>query len=174
MSSKRSSTQQPVTDGNEKANNTKSVRRHIGAQIKMDMQPYVDKYPNKKLMLINDLDGDVQRWLDAGAEPIPSVVAGRKTYEGLNDKVSNQWVRFVAGQNPSGEAYYAFGLMMDPELYDEYKLAPQRQRHEDIDNAMRRGVASESASLTSGSEIGSYAPNLPTGTGQGYNEIRSK
>ena len=159
---------------NEDGKANKRVRRQIGAQIKMDMQPYVDQYPDKKLMLINDMDGDVQRWLDAGAEPIPAKISGRKTYEGLNDKAANPWVRFVAGQNPSGDAYYAYGLMMDPELYDEYKLAPQRKRHEDIQNAMKRGVASDSASFDGGENVQSYAPNLPTGTGQGYNQIKAK
>ena len=152
----------------------KKVRRHIGALIKMDMQPYIDEYPGKKLMLINDEDGDVQRWLDAGAEPIPSKIQGRKVYEGLNDKASSGWVRFVAGQKQSGESYYAYGLMMDPDLYDEYKLAPQRNRHEDVQNAMRGGMASESARFSGGENMKSYAPNLPTGTGQGYNEIKAK
>ena len=171
MSSKRSNVRAPITDSGK---TDKKVRRHIGAQIKMDMQPYIEQYPNKKLMLINDQDGDVQRWLDAGAEPIPTTVSGRKVYPGLNDRASSEWVRFVAGQTPSGEPYYAYGLMMDPDLYDEYKLAPQRKRHEDVENAMKRGVASDSASFQGGENMPSYAPNLPTGDGQGYNQIKAK
>jgi len=163
-----------ITDGNEQSNDNKTVRRKIGAQVKMDIQPYIDLYPNKKLMIINDLDGDVQRWLDAGAEPIPAVIQGRKIYEGLNDKAGSQWVKFVAGQAANGETYYAYGLMMDKDLYDDYKHAPQRQRQADIRNAMEQGVSDSSASLKSGQNIGSYAPNLPTGAGQGYNEIKAK
>lgn len=171
MSQQRGKVRSPIT---ESGKTDKKVRRTIGAQIRMDMHIYEEEYPNKKLMLINDQDGDVQRWLDAGAEPIPAKVAGRKTYAGLNDRADNEWVRFVAGQSPNGEAYYAYGLMMEPELYDEYKLAPQRKRHEDIQNAMRRGVASESAHFEGGEGMKSYAPNLPTGDGQGYNQIKAK
>jgi hypothetical protein len=170
---RRGNTRAPVEEQDTKYV-SKQIRRKIGAQIKMDMQPYVDQYPNHKLMLINDLDGDVQRWLDAGAEPIPAKIEGRKVYAGLNDKVDNQWVKFVAGEGPSG-AYHAYGLMMDPDLYDEYKLSPQRQRNEDIKTAMRSGVSEESGgSLPGGGRNQSYAPNLPIGGGKGYNEIRAK
>ncbi len=125
-------------------------------------------------MIINDLDGDVQRWLDAGAEPVPSKIEGRKTYAGLNDKAESQWVRFVAGQSAGGDAYYAYCLMMEKDLYDDYKLAPQRQRQNDIMESMLRGVGDKTVSLGGGESVGSYAPNLPTGSGQGYNEIKAK
>ena len=169
--SKRENVREPIKDDGK---TEKKIRRQIGAQIKMDMQPYIDQYPDMKLMLINDVDGDVQRWLDAGAELIPSKVIGRKTYEGFNDKSANPWVRFVAGQNSNGEAYYSYGLMMDPDLYDEYKLAPQRQRHKDVQDAMKRGKVSDAASFDGGENVKSYAPNLPTGDGQGYNQIKTK
>lgn len=172
MSHHRNNIRQPIVENGLKLDEGKKVRRNIGAQMKMDMQPYIDAYPNKALMLINDLDGDLQRWLDAGAEPIPAVIAGRKTYEGLNDKSASQWVRFVAGQTEGGDTYYAFGLMMDPELYDEYKHGPERQRLEDIDNALFRGKV-ETDTLEGGGGIQSYAASLPVGTGKGYNQIKS-
>ena len=171
MSQHRNNVRATISEG---ASPVKKVRRQIGAQIKMDMQPYIDQYPDKKLMLINDVDGDVQRWIDAGAEPIPSKLPDRKIFKGLNDRADSEWVRFVAGQNPTGEAYYAYGLMMDPKSYDEYKLAPQRQRQEDIHKAMRRGVVDNSGSFEGGGDVKAYAANLPTGEGQGYNEIRAK
>ena len=171
MSNHRQNVRAPIK---EDGKTDKSVRRKIGAQIKMDMQPYIDQYPDKKLALINDRDGDVQRWLDAGGELIPAKIIGRKVYEGFNDKAASGYVRFPAGQEAGGETYFAYGIMMDPDLYDDYKLAPQRQRQEDIQNAMRRGVASESAQFEGGGGMKSYAPNLPTGEGQGYNEIKAK
>jgi hypothetical protein len=171
MSKVRNNVRAPIREDDKGA---KKVRRQIGAQIKIDIRAYEEHYPNKKLMIINDQDGDVQRWLDAGAELIPAKVSSRKIYAGFNDKADNEWVRFVAGQNQDGSAYYAYGLMMEPEDYDHYKLAPQRQRHEDIQAALKTGVPSESANFGGGESVKSYAANLPTGEGQGYNEIRSK
>lgn len=160
---------QPVKEGNHKE--TKTIRRGIGQQLRMDMTPYNDAYPNKQLMLINDMDGDVQRWLDAGAEPIPSKIAGRKEYKGLNDREDNEWVRFVGGQTKQGETFWVYGLMMDPDLYDEYKNAPNRQRQADIKKAMGAGHSEESGALAGGGSVQTYAANLPTGAGQGYNQI---
>lgn len=173
MSTKRNNVRAPVDKST--TNTNKGVRRVIGAQIKMDMSAYEDQYPDKKLMIINDIDGDVQRWLDAGAEPVPSKIEGRKTYEGLNDKGASQWVRFSTSNGD--RQFYAYGLMMDKDLYFDYKHAPQIQRHRDTTAAMKQGKsgASESLSLPDGAaEVGSYAPNLPDGSGQGYNEIMSK
>lgn len=157
---------------NENKGVDKKVRRKIGAQIKMDMQPYIDLYPDKALMVVNDLDGDLQRWLDAGAEPIPTARKDRATYEGLNDKAATQWVRFVGGQFGNGETYYTYGLMMNKDLYDEYKHSPQRDRHEEVKRAMFGGQSSQDGSLSSGQSIKSYAANLPTGDGVGYNQVR--
>lgn len=172
MSHHRDNGRQPIVDNGAKLGDHKKVRRDIGVQMKMDMQAYIDAYPNKALMLINDLDGDVQRWLDAGAEPIPAKITGRKVYEGLNDKSANQWVRFAAGQTEGGDTYYAFGLMMDKDLYDQYKHEPERKRLEDIDNALFKGKVTED-SLIGGGSIHSYAASLPVGSGKGYNQIKS-
>jgi hypothetical protein len=170
---KRLNVRQPIADGSPDA--TKNVRPKIGAQVKIDMDRYVAEYPDMKLMVINDQDGDVQRWLDAGAEPIKAQIKGRKIYEGLNDRSENDWVKFVVGQNPDGSAMMAYGLMMDPDAYDAYKLAPARARQDNIKNAMYQGQSSETPeSLEGGGNVGSYAPNLPTGEGKGYNEIRPK
>ena len=169
MSNKRTPQNPPV---NEAKGTDKKMRRKIGAQIKMDMEPYLALYPGKQLMLINDLDGDLQRWLDAGAEPIPAAIADRKVYEGLNDKAATQWVRFVGGQFGNGEVYYTYGLMMDKDLYDEYKLQPQRDRHQEVQAAMFGGKSSEDGNLQAGGQIKSYAANLPTGDGVGYNQVR--
>lgn len=172
--SKRGNQRQPISEDGSK--NDKNVRKGMGQQLKLDMSAYIELYPNKQLMLINDLDGDVQQWLDAGAEPIPSQLPDRKIFKGLNDKVESEWVRFVGGALPSGETYYAYGLMMDPDLYAEYKHAPMQKRKADIKAAMTGGKSDEAggAPLPGGGNVMTYAANLPTGQGQGYNEIRSK
>lgn len=174
--SKRGNERQPVSeDGSKNGNNVKSVRKGMGQQLKLDMSAYIEQYPNKQLMLINDLDGDVQRWLDAGAEPIPAKLPDRKIFKGLNDKVESEWVRFVGGALPSGETYYTYGLMMDPDLYAQYKHTPIQQRKDDIKASMTAGKTDQAGeNLPGGGQVMTYAANLPTGQGQGYNEIRSK
>ncbi len=172
--SKRGNVREPVTEDASKTN--KNVRKGLGQQLKLDMTAYLEQYPNKQLMLINDLDGDVQRWLDAGAEPIPARLPDRKIFKGLNDKVESEWVRFVGGALPSGETYYTYGLMMDPDAYAQYKHAPINQRKSDIKASMTAGKTDQDggANLPGGGQVMTYAANLPTGQGQGYNELRPK
>ena len=154
----------------------KKIRPQMGQQLKMDITPYIEAHPDKQLMLINDLDGDVQRWLDAGAEPVPAKLASRKTFKGLTDRSESEWVRFVGGTAQTGEVYYVYCLMMDPVLYREYKHAPIQQRQEDIKVAMGRGRTDQTGgeALAGGGDVQTYAANLPTGSGEGYNEVRSK
>ena len=173
MSNRREKVRAPIED-NLKTDSTKGIRRKVGAQTRMDMEVYVNEYPEKKLAVINDENGDVQRWLDAGAELIPAKIQGRKLYEGFNDKAANGYVKFVTGQSSNGEPSYAYGIMMDPDLYDDFKAAPQRQRHEDVKNAMRGGISSEGATFEGGESMRSYAPSLPAGEGRGYNELKAK
>lgn len=173
--SKRGNVREPVTEDGSKAN--KNVRKGMGQQLKMDMTPYLEQYPNMQLMLINDIEGDVQRWLDAGAVPIPAKIPDRKIFEGLNDKVDNKWVRFVGGSRAdNGETYYTYGLMMEPEAYAQYKHAPMDQRKADIKASMTAGKTDQDggANLPGGGQVMTYAANLPTGQGQGYNELRPK
>jgi len=173
---------QPICDGQERSDQTKVSRRRIGPQKRMDMQAYVDNYqkyddngnPMLEFCVINDIDGNVQRWLDAGAEPIPARISGRKIYPGLNDNAPSEWVRFVAGETKDGRVLYAYGLMMDKELYYDFKHAPVVERKEEVKKALQRGKsqANEDNKLPSGNAVETYAANLPGGRGQGFNQIR--
>ena len=171
MSQTRAPERQPIKEGKPTVEGRE--RKQLGPQLKMDMSAYVDQYPGKKLMLITDEDGNLNRWLDAGAEPIPAQLPNRKLYKGLNDRVDSEWVKFPAGEK-SGATYYAYGLMMDPELYDDFKHGPERQRREDIDRALLGGQADPAESFAGGGQVKSYAASLPTGSGKGYNQIKSK
>jgi len=53
-------------------------------------------------------------------------------------------------------------LMIDPQVYDEVKLAPQRARQELIRRAMKIG-SDQSDDFSGGPKLPTYAPNLPTG-----------
>jgi ABC-type arginine transport system ATPase subunit len=153
---KRQQQRQPIVEDGQKLDDIKQVRRRTGPQMKMCLDMYNQQYPNKTLFWINDLDGDINRWIDAGAEPVPAKVQGRKEYAGLTDKSDSQWLRVVGGES-SGRVYYAYALMMDPEVYQEYKIDPQIQRQAEIKEAMGSDLSGER-----------------TGGGVGYNQVRSK
>lgn len=162
--------QQMASDG--KGGNPKSERRQIGAQIKQDTKPYEIKYPDKKLAVITHANGELDRWLEAGGELVPTISAGSNVYEGINDAGAGKWARWASGENENGTTLYSYLVMMDPEDYDYYKNAPDRQRQEEINAALYGGKA-EGEKLGGGGEIQSYAASLPDGSGKGYNRIKS-
>jgi len=137
---------------------------------RMDISAYEAAYPDKKIALINDLNGDVQRWIDAGAVPIESRLPNRKVYKGLTDAEDGNWVRFVGGE-VGGKPYYVYALMMDPVLYHEFKNVPDLERQRQINEALHSGRSLEDSS-SQPQHLKSYAPTLPDGMGVGYNEIR--
>lgn len=155
---------QPITEDNSKGG--KQIRPSLTSQMKLESEIYELAYPDKKLLKENDLDGKIQWWLDRGAEPVPVQHERRAVYKGLNDKGDSDWVCWPGG-NDDGTPFKVYLLMIDPELYDHYKLAPQRKRQEDIRAAMKLGKGDGSKDALT------YAPNLPDGSGQGFNQIKS-
>ena len=142
----------------------KQIRPNIGKNLKLDSEIYEREYPDKVLFKENDIDGQIQWWLDRGAEPVPRKIDGRKTFKGINDKQQAEWVTWYGGSN-DGTPFKVYLLMMDPEIYHQVKKAPEEQRRADIRNAMKMGVSADN-------DRNSYAPNLPVGVGTGFNEIR--
>lgn len=149
--------------------NPKAMRRQMGQPKRLDVDRYVEKYQDKKLMLINDVNGDVQRWIDLGAEPVPVMTDSDRHFEGITDRHESKWVRFVAGSDGMGGHTWQYLLMIDPDRYDEVKLAPVRARQELIRRAIHAGR--DQSEDNTGPKLGTYAPNLPTG-GRGYSEVR--
>jgi len=96
-------------------------------------------------------------------------------YKGLNDKKDDGWVRRVGGKDKEGKTYYLYLLMIDPATYDELKVTPELERQKEIEAAMRIGHnASDIAQhLPGGGGVQTYAPNLPDGSGRGFNQIRT-
>lgn len=162
----------PITDNPKEQG--KQVRQQFGKQLKLDASIYQRAHPDKKLMWISDYGTDVQWWLDHGAEPVPRNSVERKTYAGLNDKQTSEWVSEVGGKDSNGNVYRLYLLMIDPDTYDDFKTGPEAQRQEEIMEAMRLGSNQSDIAkhLPGGGGIETYAPNLPTGDGRGFNEIR--
>ncbi len=140
----------------------------LGQPRNLDADRYIAKYPGRKLMWVNDIGGDVQRWIDAGAEPVPRATAG-KVFEGLTDVTESKWERAIGGDDGSGNSFWVYLLVIDEDIYDRVHLAPERARQKAIDDAMRGGVnqSDEGQVMRQGGRIETYAPNLPTGTGRG-------
>jgi hypothetical protein len=153
---------QPITDDNSKGG--KQIRPTLNAKYILDSEIYEQIHKDKKLMKINEINGEVQHWLDRGAEPVPVQHEQRKVYKGLNDKKESEWVCWPGGTH-DGTPFKVYLLMIDPELYAHYKTEPERKRQADIRAAMYRGEGTENDAQT-------YAPNLPDGSGRGFNTIR--
>ena len=152
----------PITENNEKGG--KQVRPTLSNKYILDSEVYEQLLPDKKLMKINDVNGEVQWWIDRGAEPVPVMHDKRKTFKGLNDKNESEWVCWPGGTH-DGTPFKVYLLQIDPELYEHYKTGPENKRKKDIREAMYRGKGTESDAPT-------YAPNLPDSDGRGFNSIR--
>lgn len=157
----RTSIDEDVVERENADYNPKSIRRDIGRSRRLDADKYLEKYPEMQLMWINDLSGDVQRWIDEGAEPVPVLSKATKVFEGITDAIDSKWVRSVGGDDGMGGHFWVYLLMVSPEIYDEVKLAPQRARQELIRRAMKIGA--DPSGIVGGIQLPTYAPNLPTG-----------
>ncbi len=157
----------------------KPIRQQYGRQLKLDASAYERAHPGKKLMWIADYNGGLDWWLANEAEPVPRNSIKRKVYPGLNDKAITDYVSVVGGVDDKGNVYNLVLLMIDPDLYEELKTGPEADRIEEISASLRMGQDSSGMSavekhLKGGGSMKTYAPNLPVGEGQGFNEIRPR
>jgi len=152
----------------------KNIRKGAGRRMRLDSSLYEAKYPNQKLMWITDSGSDLDWWIQQGAECVTRDSVARKTIEGVNDKLSSGYVTVPSGTKPGGGVELSYLLRIDPDIYEELVTIPDAERQADIMQAMRLGGDQSGLErhLKGGGSIGTYAPNLPTGTGTGYNEIR--
>ena len=150
------------------ADNPKAIRKQMSQGKRLDATIYEKEHPDKKLMWVNDMNGDVQRWINAEAEPVPLLENASRSFEGITDAHESKWVRAVGGDDGMGGYYWVYLLMIDPEIYDDVELEPLRQRQQAIKDAMTAG---RDASEGAGGELEAYAPNLPTG-GRGFEQIQ--
>lgn len=146
--------------------NPKSIRKPIisGKQL-ADITQYLERYQDMQLLWVNDLQGDVQRWIDVGAEPVPVHSLAKKTFEGITDKVESKWVRSVGGDDGMGGHFWVYLMMIEPDAYHEVRIQPQLDRQELIRRAMKAGA--DESGMEGGIMIPTYAPNLPTGDVRG-------
>jgi len=136
----------------------------LNGKKRIDITAYQEKYPGKKFCVINDMDGDVQKYIDAGFDAVEVTTRSERHFKGLTDRNTGEWARWVVGTNEGGQAMHAYLLMIDKDAYQKIIIDPVKRRNLEIRNAMGTGKAS--ASDRDGSNLETYAANLPTG-GQG-------
>jgi hypothetical protein len=147
--------------GARKDENPKAMRRDMGRAKRLDADKYIEIHQDKTLMWINDIGGDVQRWIDEGAEPVPVASKSSRVFEGLTDKTESKWVRGIGGDDGFGGHFWVYLLMIDPAVYQEIKIDPELERQAAIRRSIKAGV--DQSAYGAGPKLPSYAPNLPTG-----------
>lgn len=151
------------------AENSRSARSPLEMGKKFpDVTPYQQRHQDMQLMWVNDESGDVQRWIDLGAEPVPLIQNESRSFEGITDRQESKWVRVIGGETKAG-AFYVYLLMIEPDEYERIKIAPIRARQELIKRAMKAGGNRSGEETPAG--MPTYAPNLPSGQ-QGYQDER--
>ena len=126
---------------------------------------YAATYPEKQLFWQNDNDPSMQRWIDRGAEPVPAQTAkNRQEYPGITVKRDDSRYVVIHGTGvlEGGNVMNTYLFMIDPGVWDYWKLRPDRERNEAIQKRLESGKSGDAETPT-------YAPNLPTG-GVGYEE----
>lgn len=152
----------------------KSTPLELGAislnkRKRIDITAYQEQNPGKKFCVINDADGDLQKYIDAGFSPVKSSNRTSREFKGITDRKDDEWAMWVVGEKAGGQPMHAYLLMIDEDVYDDIIINPQKKRNLDIRTAMglagRKGEAD--ASARDGATVETYAPNLPTG-GKGF------
>lgn len=150
-----------------KGENPLAIRSEIESGKKFpNIRAYLEKYQDKKLLWVNEFNGDVQRWIEVGAEPVPLLTKPSQVFEGITDRTESKWVRAIGGETASG-VMWVYLMMCSVEVYERVRIAPQKARQELIRRAMTSG-ANQSGEQTEKGFV-PYAPNLPSG-GRGYEE----
>lgn len=163
---------QPITDN--AALQNKNVRPSLQRQMRLDSAIYEELHKDKKLMKIPNSSTEFHWWLQNGAEPVPRANEKVKTFKGINEKYDSDWVTWPSGTMKDGSPELTYLLMIDPQTYAELVTIPNEQRQREIEEAMKIGKDQSGLErhLKGGGAIQTYAPNLPIGDGQGYNQIR--
>ncbi len=142
------------------------VRPVLGKSKRLDASFYqgLPEYADKTLFWCNELDGEMERWFEVGAEPVPKRTRATKTFKGINDNTSNEWEFKTVGSDEGGNPIRCYLLVMDAEEYHSVKIAPLIQRQKEISDAMGIGKADEQARVMPNVKgLRTYAPNLPDG-----------
>jgi len=139
---------------------------------RLDISHYQRAMPNKAFCWINDMDGEVEKYLEAGFTPVERKSRSNVHYEGITDRGGDKWEKRVVGTHDSGQAMHAYLLMMDKDQYHDVKIKPLAERNQHIQEAM--GLAAKKGEVDDkardGSDLKTYAANTPTGA-KGFEQM---
>lgn len=145
-----------------KMTDTEQVRTAIGNQLRIDYTHYLrmPEYQDKQLFLAHS-NGEVDRWLALGAQPVPRVSQSQKIYKGINDRMDTEYQVYPAVSVIDGIPVDAFLLFIDKDEYHRLKIAPLQNRNAEIERAMGIGKADEGgAVMPQVKGLKTYAPNV--------------
>jgi hypothetical protein len=140
------------------------IRAATGKQMRLDWAHYrrMPQYDGFTLFGCNDENGEVDSWLQLGAEPVKRKAKSRKIFPGINDKSTSEYEYVEVGKDDSGNAIKCYLLFIPDERYYELKIKPQRDRNQAIRQSMGMGEMDNDGQgkvMPNVKGIRTYAPN---------------
>lgn len=146
-----------------KMTDAEKIRAATGKQRRLDASHYerMPEYQGMQLFYCSDEHGEVDTWLGLGARPVPRRSKSREVFAGINDKGSSEWEYTVVDKDKSGNEIRNYLLFIPAELYQKYKLDPQRQRNNEIKARLQSGIINdESPPMPGVTGLKTYAPEV--------------
>jgi hypothetical protein len=165
----------PIGDQSDanKMTDAEKARVAIGHQKRLDADHYLrmPEYKDKQLFWALS-NGEADKWLSLGAQPVPRRSKSAKIYKGINDRLDSEYEMVPSVSVVEGVPIDAFLLVMDNEDYKKYRIDPKEARNTEIRNAMGIGKADEEARVMPNVKgLKSYAPNV-SATKTGLDVVR--
>ncbi len=156
-----------------KLSQSEKIRMATGKQLRLDASFYsrLPEYKDMTLFWEEDLNGAVERWLHIGAQLVPRKSKSLQSFKGFTDRPESEWECVPVGSDHAGRTLMNFLLFMPAEEYHALRVAPKEARNQEILDALGAGKSQNEDRVMPGvSGIRTYAPNNPTGTGQGFEQ----
>jgi hypothetical protein len=153
-----------------KMSETDKIRALTGKQKVLDPSHYqaMPEYKDKTLFYCSDENGEVDRMLSAGAQPVPRKSKSATAYKGINDQVSSEWEFKVVDKDKAGNPIRNYLLFMDKDDYYNYRIKPNDDRNAAIMQTMKMGQLNSNEAVMPGVKgLKTYAPNTTAGGDRG-------
>jgi hypothetical protein len=156
-----------------KMTDAEKVRVAIGKQSRLDASQYLRDPENEGYTLFwcSTENGEVDKWLGLGAEPVRAKSKAAKVYKGLNDNIASEYACVPGvGVDEAGNAVTNYLLKLPEEEYEKLRIQPKLSRNHAILEALGVGrIEEESKTMPQVKGLKTYAPNLPDG-GKGLSQ----
>ena len=146
-----------------KMDDAEKARIAIGHSLRLDASHYLrmPEYQEMELFWALSQNGEVDKWLSLGAQPVPRRTKAGKVYKGINDRCESEYEVVPAVSVVEGVAVDAFLLFMTKEDYKKFRIDPKEARNAEIREAMGIGKADSDAKvMPTVKGLKTYAPNV--------------